>query len=51
MSPSLGYAIGTTYLPASRAAIGSRFQVDIRGEPVEAEVVKRPFYTKGSVKR
>jgi aminomethyltransferase len=51
MSPSLGYAIGTTYLPASHAAAGSRFQVEIRGERLDAEVVKRPFYTKGSVKR
>ena len=51
MSPSLGYAIGTTYLPTSHAAVGSRFQVDIRGEALEAEVVKRPFYTKGSVRR
>ncbi len=51
MSPSLGYAIGTTYLPTARAAVGSRFQVEIRGEKHEAEVVKRPFYTRGSVKR
>jgi len=51
MSPSLGYGIGTTYLPTSHSAVGSRFQVEIRGEDVEAEVVKRPFYTKGSVKR
>ena len=51
MSPSLGYAIGTTYLPTSHAAVGSRFQVDIRGEALEAEVVKRPFYTMGSVRR
>jgi aminomethyltransferase len=51
MSPSLGYAIGTTYLPAARAAVGSRFEVEIRGEKLEAEVVRRPFYTKGSVRR
>jgi len=51
MSPSLGYAIGTTYLPVARAAVGSRFQVEIRGDAAEAEVVKRPFYTKGSVRR
>ncbi|HEY7683577.1 MAG TPA: glycine cleavage system aminomethyltransferase GcvT [Gemmatimonadales bacterium] len=51
MSPSLGFAIGTTYLPAERAQPGNRFQVDIRGEPVEAEVVRRPFYTRGSVRR
>jgi aminomethyltransferase len=51
MSPTLGYAIGTTYLPADRSAVGSRFQVDIRGEPQDAEVVKRPFYAGGSVRR
>jgi glycine cleavage system T protein (aminomethyltransferase) len=51
MSPSLGYAVGTTYLPASHATPGSKFQVEIRGEQHEAQVVKRPFYTKGSVKR
>lgn len=51
MSPTLGYAIGTTYLPPSHAKVGSRFHVDIRGEAVEAEVVKKPFYTGGSVKR
>jgi aminomethyltransferase len=51
MSPTLGYAIGTTYLPAARAGVGSRFHVDIRGEQLEAEVVRRPFYTRGSVKK
>ena len=51
MSPSLGYAIGTTYLPAARATLGGRFHVDIRGEQMEAEVVRRPFYTKGSVRK
>ncbi len=51
MSPSLGYAIGTTYLPVSHTAVGSRFEVEIRGERLEAEVVKRPFYTEGTVKR
>ena len=51
MSPSLGYAVGTTYLPVSHATVGSRFHVEIRGEHVEAEVIRRPFYTKGSVKR
>jgi len=51
MSPTLGYAIGTTYLPAAKAAVGSRFEVEIRGERVEAEVVRRPFYTGGSVRK
>lgn len=51
MSPSLGYAIGTTYLPTAHSKPGSRFHVDIRGEQLEAEVVKKPFYTKGSVRK
>jgi len=51
MSPSLGYAIGTTYLPTELSRPGARFHVDIRGEQCEAEVVKRPFYTRGSVRK
>jgi aminomethyltransferase len=51
MSPSLGQPIGTTYLPADIAKVGTRFEIDIRGERIPAEVVKRPFYTKGSVRK
>ena len=51
VSPSLGYPIGTTYLPVAAAKVGSTFEVDIRGERVPAEVVSRPFYTKGTVKK
>ncbi|HWB40632.1 MAG TPA: glycine cleavage system aminomethyltransferase GcvT [Gemmatimonadales bacterium] len=51
MSPSLGQAIGTTYLPADAAKVGTRFEVECRGERIPAEVVKRPFYTGGSVRR
>jgi aminomethyltransferase len=51
MSPSLGIPIGTTYLPADAAKIGTRFEVECRGEKVPAEVVKRPFYTKGSARK
>jgi aminomethyltransferase len=51
MSPSLGQAIGTTYLPADAAKVGTRFEVECRGERIPAEVVKRPFYTKGSVRK
>jgi aminomethyltransferase len=50
-SPSLGYPIGTTLLPAAAAKLGTRFEVDCRGERVPAEVVKRPFWTKGSVRK
>jgi aminomethyltransferase len=51
MSPSLGYAIGTTYLPAEAAKVGTRFEVECRGEKIPAEVVKRPFYGKGSARK
>jgi aminomethyltransferase len=51
MSPSLGQGIGTTYLPASLATPGTKFEIDCRGERLPAEVVKLPFWTKGSVKK
>ena len=51
MSPSLGEPIGTTYLPADAAKVGTRFEVEIRGERVPAEVVKRPFWTEGSARK
>jgi aminomethyltransferase len=50
VSPTLGYGIGTGYLPASVARKGTRFEVEIRGTPVAAEVVPTPFYRKGSVR-
>ena len=50
-SPSLGYAIGTTMLPADAAKLGTRFEVECRGERIPAEVVRRPFWTQGSVRR
>lgn len=50
-SPSLGYAIGTTMLPAAAAKIGTTFEVECRGERIPAEVVRKPFYSQGSVKK
>jgi aminomethyltransferase len=43
-SPTLGKNIGLGYLPVALSEIGSRFQVDCRGKPVDAVVVKTPFY-------
>jgi aminomethyltransferase len=51
MSPSTGEPIGMTYLPTDLAKVGTKFEVDIRGKMVPAEVIKRPFWTKGSVKK
>ena len=48
VSPSTSQPIGTTYLPTARAAVGSRFAIDIRGKQVGAEVVTTPFWTRGS---
>ncbi|MGQ0537597.1 MAG: glycine cleavage system aminomethyltransferase GcvT [Gemmatimonadaceae bacterium] len=48
MSPSLGVAVGTCYLPAAGAKEGAPLEVDIRGQRVRGTVVKPPFYKKGS---
>ena len=48
VSPSLGDAIGTAYLPVAVAKPGTRFEVEIRGKRLPAEVVPTPFWTKGS---
>ncbi len=48
VSPSTGEPIGTCYLPAAKAVVGTRFEVDIRGRKVGAEVVETPFWKKGS---
>lgn len=49
--PSVGVPIGTTYLPTHSADPGTKIEIDCRGRRLEAEVVKLPFYTDGSVKR
>jgi aminomethyltransferase len=43
-SPTLGVSIAMGYVPTEQAAIGTRLMIDVRGKPVEAEVVKGPFY-------
>ena len=50
-SPSLGIPIGTTMLPAGSTAPGTQFEVECRGERIPAEVVRKPFWTQGSVKK
>ncbi|MDP2950610.1 MAG: glycine cleavage system aminomethyltransferase GcvT [Chloroflexota bacterium] len=46
-SPSLGVSIGLGYLPPELAAVGTELQVDVRGRPLRAQVVPRPFYKRG----
>ncbi|MEN9220988.1 MAG: glycine cleavage system aminomethyltransferase GcvT [Thermostichus sp. BF3_bins_97] len=43
-SPSLGYGIGLGYVGPDWAKVGSRLEIEIRGQRWPAEVVKRPFY-------
>jgi aminomethyltransferase len=49
--PSVGEAIGTTYLPMHSVEPGTEIEIDCRGKKVTAEVVKMPFYQEGSVKK
>jgi aminomethyltransferase len=41
--PTVGVAIGTTYVPPDAAAAGTALTVDIRGRHVGAQVVPMPF--------
>ncbi len=49
--PSLGEAIGTTYLPTHSVDPGTEVEIDCRGKRMAAEVVAMPFYTSGSIKK
>ena len=48
MSPTLGVAIGTAYLPTAAAKEGTTFEVEIRGKRLPATVTKPPFYKHAS---
>ena len=50
MSPSLGIAVGTCYLPSGAAAEGATFELEVRGRRVAATVTKPPFYKQASHK-
>ncbi len=43
-APFLQKNIGLCYLPTAKAAVGTTFDVDIRGRDVAAKVVPTPFY-------
>jgi len=51
LSPSLGIPIGTTYLPLASAQLGTTFEIECRGARLQAQVAKKPFWTKGTVGR
>ena len=45
-SPTLDTSIGLGYVPRGYTSAGSRFQIDIRGRRVQAEVTALPFYSR-----
>ncbi len=45
--PCVDKAIGIAYVPKPMAEIGRTLEIEIRGKPVEAQIVKTPFYKKG----
>jgi aminomethyltransferase len=44
MSPSLGVAIGTAYVPTANANPGNTLTVEIRGKRLPGTIVELPFY-------
>ncbi|MGO9248277.1 MAG: glycine cleavage system aminomethyltransferase GcvT [Solirubrobacteraceae bacterium] len=46
MSPSLGVGIGLAYVPAERATVGTRLEIDVRGKMRPAVVREKPLYRK-----
>jgi aminomethyltransferase len=51
MGPSAKRPIGIGYVPPALATEGSLFQIEIRGRPVDAQVVKTPFYRRQEEQR
>jgi aminomethyltransferase len=47
-SPTLGTSIGMGYLPRILATPDTEIAVDVRGKPVRAHVIRRPFVKGGS---
>jgi len=43
-TPFLKKNIGMAYVPSDRTAVGTEFEVDVRGRRVRAQVVPLPFY-------
>ncbi len=48
LSPCLEMGIGMAYVPAERASVGTRLEIDVRGKMRPAVVKEKPLYRKGS---
>lgn len=44
LSPTLGKSIAMAYVPPARAAVGTRLQVHVKGNLIDATIVPLPFY-------
>jgi aminomethyltransferase len=44
LTPTVKLAVGLAYLPTALAKEGTAFDIEVRGQPVSAVVVKTPFY-------
>jgi aminomethyltransferase len=44
-SPTTGRYLGMAYVPAEISALDTEIDIVIRGKPLKAKIVKRPFYT------
>jgi aminomethyltransferase len=47
LSPCLGLGVGLAYVPAERAAVGTRLEIDVRGKMRSAVVAEKPLYRTG----
>jgi aminomethyltransferase len=46
LSPSLHWGIGMAYIEASRAKVGTKIEIEIRGQKFPAVIEKKPLYPK-----
>jgi aminomethyltransferase len=46
LSPSLNYGIGMAYVSAPHARIGTKLEIEIRGQKFPAQIEKKPLYKK-----
>jgi aminomethyltransferase len=51
VSPMLEQGVGMAYVATEASKPGTALQIMVRDKPLAAEVVKPPFYTKGSVRK
>jgi aminomethyltransferase len=46
LSPSLNYGIGMAYIDSTHAKVGSKIEIEIRGQKFPAVIEKKPLYKK-----